>query len=77
MQDLTFEQALEKLEVIVEELEKGNLSLDDALMRYEEGVRLSRFCSNKLKEVEGRIEMIVKEGEVLKKVSFEELGEVE
>lgn len=77
MQDLTFEKALEKLETIVEGLEKGNLSLDDALKRYEEGVRLSRFCSTKLNEVEGRIEMIVKEGEELKKVSFEELGEVE
>lgn len=71
MQELNFENALEKLEIIVEELEKGNLTLDDALAQYEEGVRLSRFCANKLKEVEGRIEMIVKEGQEIKTVPFE------
>lgn len=71
MQELNFEKALEKLEIIVEELEKGNLTLDDALAQYEEGVRLSRFCANKLKEVEGRIEMIVKEGQEIKTVPFE------
>lgn len=71
MQDLNFENALEKLEIIVEELEKGSLSLDEALAHYEEGVRLSRFCANKLKEVEGRIEMIVKEGQDTKIIPFE------
>ncbi|AZR73520.1 exodeoxyribonuclease VII small subunit [Anoxybacter fermentans] len=77
MQDLTFEKALEKLEIIVEELEKGDLTLDQALERYEEGVRLSRFCSKKLEEVEARIEMIIKEGEEIKKVPFEKMEEVE
>lgn len=71
MQELNFESALEKLESIVDELEKGNLTLDEALAHYEEGVRLSRFCANKLKEVEGRIEMIVKEGQDVKTVPFE------
>lgn len=76
MQDQTFEKALERLEIIVEELEKGNLPLDEALKYYEEGVRLSRFCAGKLKEVEGRIEMIVKEGETVKKVTFQGVEEV-
>ncbi len=77
MQDLTFEKALEKLEIIVEELEKGDLSLDEALKFYEEGVGLSRFCSQKLEEVESRIEMIVSEGSETKKVPFKGLEEVE
>lgn len=76
MQDLNFEKALERLEIIVEELEKGNLTLDEALTFYEEGVRLSRFCTGKLKEVEGRIEMIVKEGQEIKRVPFDEMEEV-
>ena len=77
MQDLTFEQALEKLEIIVEKLEKGDLILDEALKYYEEGVHLSRFCSKKLEEVEGRIEMIVQKKDKIIKVPFEALKEVE
>ncbi len=77
MEDLNFEEALEKLEIIVEELEKGNLTLDEALKYYEDGVRLSRFCAGKLEEVESRIELIAKEGNKIKKVPFEGLKEVE
>lgn len=76
MQDLNFEKALEKLEIIVEALEKGNLTLDEALQNYEEGVRLSRFCAGKLQEVEGRIEMIVKEGQEIKRIPFDQMEEV-
>lgn len=77
MQELNFEQALEKLEILVEELEKGELSLDQALKHYEEGVRLSRFCSQKLAEVEGKIELISLEGGKIKKVPFVDPKEVE
>ncbi len=53
-----FEDALKKLEAIVRELEDGELSLESSLARYEQGVRLARFCSAKLEEAEKRIEML-------------------
>lgn len=54
-----FEDALEKLEGIVKELEGGELSLESSLARYEHGVRLARFCNGKLEEAEKRIEMLL------------------
>jgi len=53
-----FEDALGKLEGIVKELEGGELSLESSLARYEQGVRLARFCNGKLEEAEKRIEML-------------------
>ena len=55
-----FEEALSGLEKIVQRLEGGDLPLDDALRLFEEGVRLSRFCSTKLDEAEKRIEILMK-----------------
>jgi exodeoxyribonuclease VII small subunit len=56
----TFELALKQLEEIVQRLEKGELTLEESLKLYEEGIRLSRFCHAKLEEAEGKIEMLVK-----------------
>jgi exodeoxyribonuclease VII small subunit len=56
-----FEQALEALEKIVERLEKGELTLEESLTLYEEGIRLSRLCHGKLEEAEGKIEMLLKD----------------
>lgn len=58
----TFEEALERLETIVEELEAGSLSLDQSLARYEEGMRLSRRLTRTLDQAEKRIERLVEEG---------------
>ena len=55
-----FEDALAGLERIVAQLEGGDLPLDDALKLFEEGVRLSRFCSAKLDEADRRIEILMK-----------------
>jgi exodeoxyribonuclease VII small subunit len=57
----SFEAALKQLEDIVQRLEKGDLSLEDSLKAYEEGVRLSRLCNARLEEAEGRIEMLLKD----------------
>ncbi|MCG6922953.1 MAG: exodeoxyribonuclease VII small subunit [Acidobacteria bacterium] len=57
-----FEQALAALERIVERLEKGELTLEESLTLYEEGIRLSRLCHGKLEEAEGKIEMLLKDG---------------
>ena len=59
----SFEQALERLETIVSELEGGELTLEQSLARYEEGMRLSQRLSRTLDEAEKRIERLTKEGE--------------
>ena len=57
----TFEAALQKLDEIVQRLEKGELPLEQSLVLYEEGVRLSRLCHAKLEEAEGKIELLLKD----------------
>jgi len=56
-----FETALKKLEEVVKKLEGGELSLDDSLKAFEEGVKLSGFCSRKLNDAEKRVEVLVKQ----------------
>ena len=56
----TFEQAMEKLEQIVQDLESGDPSLDGAIKNFEEGIKLSKFCSEKLDEMEKRISVLLK-----------------
>jgi len=58
-----FEQAMERLEAIVQELESGELTLDESLARYEEGTRLSKHLSRELDEAERRIERLSMEGD--------------
>ena len=60
MAEMKFEDAIEKLEKIVAELEEGGLPLEKSLKKFEEGVKLSRFCSKKLKEAERKIELLTK-----------------
>jgi exodeoxyribonuclease VII small subunit len=54
-----FEKSFQQLEKIVQRLESEELSLDDSLKLFEEGISLSRFCHQKLSEVEKRIELIL------------------
>jgi exodeoxyribonuclease VII small subunit len=60
MAEIKFEEALTRLEKIVRELEEGNLSLDDSLKRYEEGIKLSRLCTRKLEEAQKKVEILIK-----------------
>lgn len=64
-----FEDALERLEEIVGKLEEGELALDESLKVFEEGIKLSRFCSGKLEEAEKKIEILMKskDGQLTKK----------
>ncbi len=55
-----FEEALQKLEKIVEDLESGKLSLDESMKRYEEGIRLSKLCSKRLEEAKKKVELLLK-----------------
>ena len=56
-----FEVAMEELESIVEQLESGDLSLEDSLAAFEKGVTLVKYCNQKLNEVEKKVEVLVKD----------------
>ncbi len=64
-----FEKAMKQLEQIVQELETGDLPLEKAIAKFEEGVKLSKFCSEKLDETEKRITVLLqdREGKVFEK----------
>jgi exodeoxyribonuclease VII small subunit len=69
-----FEAALEDLELVVEQLETGDLSLEDSLEAFEKGVGLVKYCNQKLDEVEKKVELLVKDKEgKLQLKAFEEL----
>jgi exodeoxyribonuclease VII small subunit len=55
-----FEEALQKLETIVSKMEEGDLTLEEALKAFEEGVKLAKFCSSKLDEAERRVEKLMR-----------------
>jgi exodeoxyribonuclease VII small subunit len=59
--DPPFEEALQRLEQIVQKLEKGDLPLEESLVLYEQGIHLSRVCHAKLEEAEGKIEVLMKD----------------
>ena len=65
----TFEQSMKQLEQIVQELESGDLPLEKAIKKFEEGVQLSKFCSKKLDETEKKITILLQdqEGNILEK----------
>jgi exodeoxyribonuclease VII small subunit len=56
---LTFEEAMEKLAMVVSELEKGELSLDDSLKAFEKGIRLLRILTKRLNSFEERVEVLL------------------
>lgn len=59
--NLTFEAALQKLESIVEQLEKGELALEDALGQFAQGVELSQLCLTKLNTAEAKLQQIMED----------------
>ena len=61
MTDLKFEDCLSRLEQIVSQLEAGNLSLDESLKVFEEGIGLARHCAKYLADAERRIEILAKD----------------
>ena len=61
MANQTFEKAMNKLEKIVQELESTDLPLEKAIKKFEEGVQLSKFCSEKLDESEKKITILLKD----------------
>jgi len=60
MAEKTFEQAIDELEKIVEELERGDLPLEETIKRFEQGLKLSELCTRKLNQVEQKLKKLVK-----------------
>ena len=59
MGEIKFEKAMEELEKITTELEKGNLSLDESVELFEKGMKISKECNEKLENAEKRITMLI------------------
>jgi exodeoxyribonuclease VII small subunit len=67
---LSFEEAMDQLEQLVGKLENGDVPLEKAIDLFQEGMKLSHLCSQKLEQVERKIEMLVEENGVLNKKPF-------
>lgn len=69
--DLPFEQALIRLEKVVELLEKGEAPLEESIELFDEGMKLVNICSQKLENAEQRVEMLIHENEQMVKKPFQ------
>ena len=70
-----FEECLQRLEKIVEELEKGEIQLEKSLTLFEEGIQLSSACRKELEEAEGKVEVLLKKNGKLQAEPFEPVAE--
>jgi exodeoxyribonuclease VII small subunit len=66
-----FEECLQRLEKIVQELEKGDAPLEKSLTLFEEGMQLSATCRTELEQAEGKVEILLKQNGKLQAVAFE------
>ncbi|UCE54664.1 MAG: exodeoxyribonuclease VII small subunit [Desulfobacterales bacterium] len=74
----TFEQSMKQLEQIILELESGDLPLEKAIKKFEEGIQLSRFCSKMLDETEKKVSILLEDTEGnIKETPFPSEGEAE
>ncbi len=71
MEEVSFEENMDKLEEIVTELEKGELNLDQSVQRFEEGINISKQCSKILDNAEKKITILLKQDEGIKEKNFE------
>ncbi len=64
-QNLSFEEAITRLEIIVKELESGNIDLDNAINKYSEGMALAKICGDKLNDATERVNKILRDNNTL------------
>ena len=69
-EDINFEDAMKQLENIANELEKGNLTLDESVKNFEEGMNLSKKCNDFLNSAEKKITMLINNGDEIKEENF-------
>jgi exodeoxyribonuclease VII small subunit len=70
-----FEDCLQRLEKIVQELEKGDVPLETSLTLFEEGMNLSAACRKELEQAEGKVEVLLKKNGKLQAEPFESVAE--
>ena len=68
---VNFEQQLGSLEALVESLESGDLSLEDSLKSFEQGIKVARECQTALKQAEQKVELLMRQGDELVSQPFE------
>jgi exodeoxyribonuclease VII small subunit len=66
-----FEECLQRLEQIVDQLEKGDIPLEQALALFEEGMKLSNDCRGELETAEGKVEILLKQGNKIQPQPFD------
>ena len=71
MEDMNFEETMEKLEQIASELEKGDLNLEESLTKFEEGMKLSKKCNEIIENAEKKITILLEKDGELKEEKFE------
>jgi len=71
MKEIKFEEALKRLEEIVAKLETGDMSLEESLAKYEEGIKLSKICSRQLEAAKSKVELLMKSGSKFEIKPFE------
>lgn len=69
--ELDLEGALEKLELLVESLEQGDLSLEESLKAFEAGIKLTRQCQETLAAAEQKVQLLIEQNGVLKSEPFD------
>lgn len=67
---MSFEENMEALEKTVQELENGNLNLEDSIKKFEEGIKLSKKCNDILEEAEKRITVLIKKDDKIEEENF-------
>ncbi len=67
-EDLNFEDAIEELEEIVDDLEEGGLALKKSLEKFSRGIELIKYCNEELNKTEKKIEVLIKNDKEIKKI---------
>ena len=75
MKKKSFEDALEKLEKITRDLEEGDISLEDSLKYFDEGVKLAEYCNSKLNDAQKKVEILLKKNGTREPVPFDGLDD--
>ncbi len=74
MEEISFEENMEKLEKIVADLEKGDLDLDESVKKFEQGINISKKCDEILKNAEKKITILLNEDNNIKEENFDVNG---
>lgn len=70
MKEINFETSMEQLEKIVQDLEKGDLNLDDSIKKFEEGMKISKECNKILEDAEKKITVLINDNGNIEEEEF-------